>query len=275
MTQDAKNSSWPAGKSRDAAGPARTLAAASAIFATMLALSMLVATTSADAQRTPGEREPVQPFSEGRPAPRTPRDKGATGETSREKAPPAVKAEPKPIPSRLKRPGTTGVPEGGLERAQLLAELYAHLATAQDEAAAARIATAIEHIWRSSSSETVGLLMERSVRASKEKKHELAVRLLDRAVQLSPDNAEVFKTRAAVNYARDDMRATIGDLRRALALEPNDFKALEMLGGIFKELGRKKAAYEVHKRLYDVNPQMQGLKMQLDELERDAIGQPG
>ena len=244
-----------------------------ALSLAMAALPFLIVAHGANAQDRRGEEERA-PFSENRPAPRTPRDKGPLSEGSREKAP-AVKAEPKPIPSRLKRPGTTGVPEGGAERARLLSELYAHLATAQDEAAGARVASAIEHVWRSSSSETIGLLTERSVRASKEKKHELAVRLLDRAVQLAPDNPEVFKTRAAVNYARDDVRAAIGDLRRALALEPNDFKALEMLGGMFKELGRKKAAYEVYRKLYDVHPQMQGIKMLVDELEREAIGQPG
>ena len=93
----------------------------------------------------------------------------------------------------------------------------------------------------------------------------MSVRLLDRAAQISPDNPEVFRVRAAVNYARDEMGACIGDLRRSLALEPNNFKALEMLASIFKELGRKKAALEFYRKLYEIHPQMSGVKSAFEE----------
>ena len=253
-------------------------ATAVVVVAAVLASAAGMGSAPSSAQRAPDERDFRPPSSnEGRPLQRAPRERDAPGGkvASGDKDAPAAKAEPKPIPSRIGRPGSVGVPDGGAERAKLLSELFAHLATAPDETVANRVAAAIEHVWRTSTSDTVSLLIDRSVRASKEKSHELAVRLLDRAAQIAPDNGAVFKTRAAVNYARDDIHGAVGDLRRALALEPNDFKALEMLGGIFKELGRKRAAFEVYRKLYDVHPQMQGIKLLVDELERDAIGQPG
>src|SRR5262249_35592404 len=157
--------------------------------------------------------------------------------------------------------------------AKLLSELYAHLATAGDEAVASRIANAIEHVWMTPGSDTVSLLLERARRAAGEKKNDVAVRLLDRAIQLAPDYAEAFSRRAAVHFSRNDYTAAIGDLRRVLALDPNNYKALEALGQIFKELGRKTAALEVYRRLYDVYPQMPGVKSAVEEMTREVEGQ--
>lgn len=183
-------------------------------------------------------------------------------------------AEPKPIPKSLRRPGGTSVPEGAGERARLLSELYAHLATARDADVAGRIANAIEHVWLTSGSETVSLLIDRATRAAAEKKNDLALRLLDRAVVLAPDYAEVFNRRAAVHFGANNLEQALGDLRRVLALDPNHYKALEGLGQILKEIDRKKAALEVFRRLYQVHPQMQGVKSTLEELTREVEGQP-
>ena len=186
------------------------------------------------------------------------------------KAPP----EPKPIPKSMRRPGATAVPESAAERAKLLDELYAHLATAEDEGVATRITNAIEHIWLTSGSDTVGLLMERARRAMGQKQPELATRILDRAVQLAPDYPEVFNRRAAVHFARNNLQQAVGDLRRVLALDPNHYKALEALGQIFKEMENKKAALEVYRKLFEVHPNMSGLKSTFEELQREVEGQP-
>lgn len=248
-----------------------TSALTAALVTTVLAL-----TTVAMAQRAPGERGPTEHEGFG-PDARPQREPLPPPRREREKAEQQKKAAepPKPIPARIARPGSRGVPESGAERVKLLTELHAHLATAADEPSASRVAAAIEHVWRSTSSDTVNLLMERAQRASTEKKYEMAVRLLDRAAQLSPDNPEVFRVRAAVNYARDDMGACIADLRRTIALEPNHFKALEMLGSIFKELGRKKAALAFYRKLYEIHPQMSGVKSAFEELDREVLGQAG
>lgn len=185
----------------------------------------------------------------------------------------AEAAPPKPIPKSIRPPGGTSVPEGGGGRAKLLDELYAHLATAETEAVAQRIAAAIEHVWMTSGSDTINLLSERARRAVAEKNPELALRLLDRAALLAPDYPETFNRRAAVHFAQGNMQASLGDLRRVLALEPNHYKALATLGQIFKDLDRKKAALEVYRRLYQVYPLMSGVKSALDELEREVIGQ--
>ena len=198
---------------------------------------------------------------------------GKRGATSKDgKSAEANKAEPKPIPRSLRSPGGTMVPEGGGQRAALLAELYAYLATATDEDVAKRTATAIEHVWQAASSDTVNLLMERGGRAAKEKKTPLAIKLFEQAVRLSPDNPEIFSRRALVYYAGGDLERALGDLRRALALDPNHYRSLESLGQILKEIDNKKAALQVYRKLYQVHPYFGGAKSTVDELAREVEG---
>ena len=186
------------------------------------------------------------------------------------------KAEPKeakPVPNALRRPGASSVPEAASQRAQLLEELYANLATATDEQVAVRVAAAIEHVWLTSASDTVNVLIERSVRAGKEKSPATAIKLLDQAAGLAPDYPEVFARRAMAHYEQGQIQQALGDLRRVLALDPSHFKALDGLGQILKEIGQKKAALAVYRRLYEVHPFWSGAKAALDEIEREVEGQ--
>ena len=218
------------------------------------------------------DRMPLPGPDSGESRPRRPDPRGDAPRRKDDKS--AKVAEPKPIPKSMRRPGATAVPEAASDRAKLLDELYAHLATAEDEAGATKVQNAIEHVWMTSGSDTVNLLMERARRALTEKKPELAIRLLDRATLLAPDYPEVFHRRATVHFVSNNMESAVGDLRRVLALDPNHYKALENLGQIFKDLERKKAALEVYRRLYSINPHMTGTKATLDELVRDVEGQP-
>lgn len=181
--------------------------------------------------------------------------------------------EPKPIPRYMRRPGSTAVPEGGSARAQLLTELYAYLATATDEDVAKQTANAIEHVWHAAGTDTVHLLLDRAMKAAKDKKLPLALSLFDRAVQLAPDNPDVFARRAAVFYAENDLDNAMGDLRRVLALDRHHYKALDGLAQILKDTGRKKAALEVFRQLHAVHPYYPGVKSAIDELQREVEGQ--
>ena len=147
-----------------------------------------------------------------------------------------------------------GLPDTPAERARVLESLYAHLATAEGEDAAQLIAGSIERIWLHSGSDTIGLLMERAIKAAEEKNYDLALKLLDAVVELAPDYAEGWNRRALVYYLRDELALALGDLRRALALEPNHFKALDGLAQILREMGEKKAALKALHHLLSVHP---------------------
>ena len=165
------------------------------------------------------------------------------------------------------------VPKTPAEREKMLSDLYAHLATAGDEDSAKAVAEAIERVWVNSGSDTIDVLMERSMKAVGEKNYELALKLLDHVVALAPDFTEGWNRRAYVHYMKSEVDLALGDLRRTLALDPNHFKALDGLGQILREIGQKRPALKAFKQLLDVHPYWSGAQDAVDELEREVEGQ--
>lgn len=165
------------------------------------------------------------------------------------------------------------LPSTPQERAKLLANLYAYLATAENEQQSRSIAVAIEKLWLFADSDTIGVLMDRSARAVGEKKLDLATRLLDAVVELAPDYAEGWNRRAYVHYLQGDVERMVGDLRRCLALEPNHYRALDGLAQVLRETGQKKAALKAYERLIEIHPTAAGAQEAVKELSREVDGQ--
>jgi tetratricopeptide (TPR) repeat protein len=159
------------------------------------------------------------------------------------------------------------------DRDALLAELYTHLAEAPDATQSAPIAEAIEGLWQQSGSDTIGLLMTRSAKAISDKNNELALQFLDAIVELAPDYAEGWNRRAYVEFLQNDYDGAVGDLRRALTLDTNHFKALEGLARILRETGQKKAALQAYKQILKINPHHEDAKEAVDELSVEVEGQ--
>lgn len=184
---------------------------------------------------------------------------------------PPVPAPPGAVfPSAKPKQAEKPVPE---DRDAMLAELYTHLAQSQDATQSAPIAEAIEQLWQQSGSDTIGVLMGRSAKAINDKKNELAMQLLDAVTELAPDYAEGWNRRAYVQYLNNNYEGAVGDLRRALALEPNHFKALEGLARILRDTGQKKAALQAYKQILKINPYQEGAKEAVDELSVEVEGQ--
>lgn len=202
-------------------------------------------------------------------------------------APPGADAKPSQQPPAARQPPPRSVlpktrsdgarslekpPQTAEEKRRQLADLYAQLATAADEKAAAGFAARIERLWRLSGSDTVSLLISRAAKVTEEKRSDLAEKLLDRAVTIAPDYTESFSQRAFYFYSQNNLSAALGDLRRVLALDPNHFKALEGLVQIWRDTDNKKAAFEVLKRLLDVHPFSPGAQQAYDELKVEVEG---
>ncbi len=188
--------------------------------------------------------------------------------------PPDNKAPAEKAPGEAKkRPFHSSVPDTPQKRARLLQDLYAHLAAASDAEEATKAAQAIERLWLTPGSDSVSVLMERAVNAANEKNYDLAIKMLDTVVAIAPDYAEGFNRRAYVFYLKDEVGRALADLRRTLALDPNHFKALDGLAQILKEMGEKKAAFDVYRKLIEVHPFWQPAEQALRELSRDVEGQ--
>lgn len=159
------------------------------------------------------------------------------------------------------------------EADKTIANLLAHLATSDDALTAGSIAASIEKLWRLPGGDTVNLLMDRAENETSKMNTELGLKLLDAAVELAPDYAEVWNRRAYVFYRIGNMQAALGDLRRALALEPNHFRALDGMAKILDHLGEKKAALKAYDQLLAIHPQIEGAQEAADELRKSVDGQ--
>lgn len=198
---------------------------------------------------------------------------------------PPSASKPQPAPPKGNPAPSTKLPSGGrgianapppgsmVERNKLLANLYAYLATAEDEQQAQPIAQAIERLWLFSGSDTIVLLMDRSAKAIAAKDYDLALQFLDAVVDLAPDYAEGWARRAYVYHLRNDVERMVGDLRRCIALDPNHYRAMEFLGLVLRDTGQKKAALKAFERLLEINPYAEGVPSVVKELQREVEGQ--
>lgn len=163
-----------------------------------------------------------------------------------------------------------GSPE---ERDHVLTELYGQLAKAKDKATAAKLAETIERIWQVSGSDTVDLLMERAGVAQLADDKVLALELMDKVVRLDPKFAEGWNRRASIYFSLERYQEAVADLARALALDPNHFKAVHGLSVTLKELSQDKLSLKAFRKLLSIYPMMPEAKPILEELERKIEGQ--
>lgn len=211
---------------------------------------------------------------EGKPVP--PAQSKPDGNRSKDDKPLGAQAlsAKKPVkpPSPLDLVMKDGIPRHAAKRASLRDDLYALLATAGNAKEAKKIAAQIERVWLTSGSDTISVLMGRASQALKTKDEKLALTLLDQVVDLAPDNAEAWNRRAFVHYSSKNYHAAVGDLRRALALDKNHFKALDGLASIFQQIGEDAKALEVYEQLRRIHPFWPGLDKAYKNLKSKVEG---
>ncbi len=172
-------------------------------------------------------------------------------------------------------PGLMGLtfPRNPKEANVVVGKLLTELGKMEDPLLAEKVMAAIERIWRMPGGDTVNLLIDRAADAANKNNTDLAIKLLDAAVDLAPDYAEAWSRRAFVFYLKGDTERALGDLRRTLALEPNHFKALDGLSRILQEQGQKKGALKALEQLYRLNPNTPGAKTVIENLKKEVEGQ--
>jgi tetratricopeptide (TPR) repeat protein len=213
--------------------------------------------------KPPVERAPPPPVEAQRPRDAEPR--GSAPSAAVKPGSKAAKGEP----------GMMGLPfpKSQDEVPKTLESLYAYLATEADKRKGGDIGASIEKLWRYSGGDTVNLLIDRAEGFSMKNESERGLPLADAAVDLAPDYAEAWSHRAYLHYRMQNYAAALGDMRRALALEPNHFRALDGMAKILVLLGEKKAAVAAYEKLLQVHPNIEGGKEALDVLKKEVEGQ--
>jgi len=159
------------------------------------------------------------------------------------------------------------------DREMLLETLYQRLEQAETPDRAKAVAQNIERVWRSSGSASIDLLLARSLALISAEEYQLAQVILDTVVIAAPDFAEGWSQRAMVHFQKREFRAALDDLRRALAIEPKHFRAMQGVAVILNEFGEKERALQAYRRVLDVYPLKKEAREAVEELKRDVEGQ--
>lgn len=151
--------------------------------------------------------------------------------------------------------------------------LFAALAKAGSEEAAAPIAKQIEALFLQSGGDTADLLMSRAAQALSENDTATAAQLIDAVTTVAPDYAEGWHQHARLQAAAGDDRAAMLSLRKTVALNPRQFEALAELGDMLADYGDKAGALAMYRRAIALNPYLQDGAARVRELERAVEGQ--
>ncbi|MEC9468464.1 MAG: tetratricopeptide repeat protein [Pseudomonadota bacterium] len=155
-----------------------------------------------------------------------------------------------------------------------LDELFANLAKSDNPKEAERLSREIQMLWMDSGSDTVDVLMSRAGKAIQADDHALALDLLDTVVILKPTYAEGWNRRATVHYMTEDFGKSLVDIERTLALEPRHWGALSGLAIIQRRLGFESEALATFRRALEVNPSLENATKAVNDLEKEAEGEP-
>ena len=217
------------------------------------------------------DADAVQDAKPSKPATRTPRLSPLPADPTPPQLPEQPKVDGQGAPEQSPH-AAVSEPDTPTQRRRALDDLYAYLASTDNAQTAVPLVAAIERLWLFSGSDTIDVLMERVLKAVAEQRLDLAQQLSDTIVDLEPGFAEGWNRRALVAYLQGDKENALNALQRALALEPNHFKALDGVAQIMREQGNKPAALEAYRKLLAVHPYWEGAQDAFDQLVREVEG---
>jgi tetratricopeptide (TPR) repeat protein len=157
-------------------------------------------------------------------------------------------------------------------RAETLKELYTQLSGARSAKDAEPIAEAIEETWRRSGSDTVDLLMTRVDSFVLAADLGLAMQVLDAVTELDPENAEAWHQRGIVHLMQNNTEQALADLKRAIAIDPNHYKALRDLGAVLQQTGNQRGALDAYRKALVANPFLEQARRAEEQLSHDVEG---
>ncbi len=157
-------------------------------------------------------------------------------------------------------------------RADQLDRMFARLHGAADSETASLAEKNIWALWMASDSPTAEVLMQQAIRAMNDGAFAPALSILNRLIGANPDYAEAWNKRATLYFMMGRFTESLADIDKVLDLEPRHFGALAGRGMIYRKQENYGAALEAFRRALAINPNMQGVKDAIGEI--DSLQQP-
>jgi len=163
-------------------------------------------------------------------------------------------------------------PAAGDQRDARLDALFESLHVVREAARAREIEQSIWRIWMQSEDDEANSLMMRGLGAMHARNLDSALEIYTALVARAPDFAEAWNKRATVYFLMGELKASLADVERTLALEPRHFGALSGAGQIHLQRGLLRPAYEAFRRALEINPHLEGPRMFIEMLRDEVLG---
>ena len=153
-----------------------------------------------------------------------------------------------------------------------LDKLFADLKATSNPVEGEVITESIWHIWYETTDRKAEKLLSEGRDAMANDAFDVALADFDRLVQVAPNFAEGWNRRATLLYMMGELDRSVRDIERTLELEPRHFGALSGLGLVYMQMGDEKAALKAFKQALEINPHLEGVKENIELLEKSISG---
>ncbi|HEY6335174.1 MAG TPA: tetratricopeptide repeat protein [Alphaproteobacteria bacterium] len=149
-----------------------------------------------------------------------------------------------------------------------LDKLFADLKATSDPVEGQAITESIWQIWYETDNTKAEALLNEGVDAMDNDRYDAALEDFNRLVETAPDFAEGWNRRATLLYMMGEFDGSVRDIERTLELEPRHFGALSGLGLIYVQIGNEEAALKAFKQAFEINPHLEGVKANIESIEK-------
>jgi tetratricopeptide (TPR) repeat protein len=130
-------------------------------------------------------------------------------------------------------------------------------------------------LWSRSGDAALDRVMARGVEEMQAGRHAEAIKAFTEIISRKPEFAEGWNKRATAYFLAGDYKKSIADCHEVLKRNPRHFGALSGMGQIHIELDEPGAALVWFRRALEVNPNMAGVEINVEALERLLKEKPG
>jgi len=130
----------------------------------------------------------------------------------------------------------------------------------------------IRHVWSQVGGEADRAELNAIMRLNAARQLEKAVKLATQLIERAPAIAEAWNQRAYAYFGMSRFADSIRDCHEALEINPYHFIAAVGMGRAYLELGNPVSALESFRRALRLNPEMEGIRAQVERLSRMVEG---
>lgn len=154
------------------------------------------------------------------------------------------------------------------DNSKRLDQLFATLHEAQDPTSSKVIAMQIWAIWATASTPEAVTQLAAASALMNNGAFDQAEETLNGLIAAQPDFAEAWNRRATLYYQQGRFGESLLDIAHVLDLEPRHFGALSGKSMCLEALGNTSTALKAMKEAYAINPNIDGLKFRIEQLEK-------